>query len=657
VSPVREPKPASLPIGARAYATAVIAAGSAVIAMCAASVATTGVPKSWLLFAALTVGSGFFTLRVPSLEARLSVSEMFAFSCVLLFGPEAGALTLTTDGLIHSLRRRGTVLQSLFNGANLAISVWVSGTLFFEAAGTTPLIGAPASTGSLILPLVLLALTYFALNSGMMAVVIALASRVTPLAVWREHFLWMCPTYLAGASVALLFVVALQHVHLAVVALVPPLLFVSYLTLRSTLGRVEDARAHLDALNRLYLSTVETLASAIDAKDDVTHSHIRRVQIGAVGLARELGVTDAQMLKAVEAAALLHDTGKLAVPEHILNKPGKLTAAEYDRMKLHAPIGAEILSSIDFPYPVVPIVRHHHENWDGTGYPDGLKGSEIPIGARILAVVDCFDALTSDRPYRGRLSTDRALAILLERRGTMYDPIVVDAFLGAHERIMPTAADALHPAAKAIGEARARDEAAEPSRHPSAPEPAVTGEALAVASLARAMAGEASVSDLGALLWMLLRQLVPCEACCLFMPDGRDALVAQYSAGLPGEGLRHQRKPIGTGIAGWVAATGRPALNADPVMDLGPLTSQAGLTASLSVPLTHNGTVVAVLSAYSASPFSDDHERLLALLAPRMALAIASLPERREHPSLTSRHEAPPVRTGPDLRVVRGGLG
>ena len=211
------------------------------------------------------------------------------------------------------------------------------------------------------------------------------------------------------------------------------MLLVTYLTVRSSFGRLEDAKRHVEKLNRMYLSTVETLATAIDAKDEVTHGHIRRVQAAAVGLAREIGITDEETLKAIEAGALLHDTGKIAVPEHILNKPGKLTPAEFEKMKLHAPIGAEILSSIDFPYPVVPIVRHHHENWDGTGYPDGIRGEDIPIGARILSVVDCFDALTSDRPYRSRMTNEAAVAILLERRGTMYDPAIVDAFVAVHD--------------------------------------------------------------------------------------------------------------------------------------------------------------------------------------------------------------------------------
>ena len=201
------------------------------------------------------------------------------------------------------------------------------------------------------------------------------------------------------------------------------------------MARVADANHHIGELNQLYLATVQTLAAAIDAKDQVTHGHIKRVQNYARELAVAVGIKNEIQLKAIQAAAVLHDTGKIAIPEAILNKPGPLTTEEFEVMKQHAAMGADIISSVNFPYPVEPIVRYHHENWDGTGYPQGLMGTDIPIGARILSVVDCFDALTSDRPYRRSLSEREAIEILLRRRGNMYDPLVVDTFLKVHRQL------------------------------------------------------------------------------------------------------------------------------------------------------------------------------------------------------------------------------
>jgi putative nucleotidyltransferase with HDIG domain len=501
-------------------------------------------------------------------------------------------------------------------------------------ADIAPLYTKPSLTGWIVLPLSLMAASYFLINSVLAATVIGFHSRRSPIALWREHFVGLIPTYAAGASVSLLLVVALRQVHFSAILLIPPLLLVTYLTMRSSFGRLEDSKRHVEKLNCMYLSTVETLATAIDAKDEVTHGHIRRVQGAAVGLARELGITDEDTLKAIEAGGLLHDTGKIAVPEHILNKPGKLTAAEFEKMKLHAPIGAEILSSIDFPYPVVPIVRHHHENWDGTGYPDGLRGTDIPIGARILSVVDCFDALTSDRPYRSRMTTEASIAILLERRGTMYDPAIVDVFVAAHGRLMP-AETPIHPAARAVGGARSREHGPALGSAPAVvhAESNVSEEVLGVSSLARALGGEANLADVGALSWLMLKQVLPCASMGLFVPDERhDTVVGCYAAGTHAGLIRNLRVSPGDGIVGWVAGHRRPAVNAEPALDFGGsgTSLQPPLLSALAVPLIHDGTLVAVLSVYATSrgAFSEDHARLLDLLAPRLAASIASVAGR-----------------------------
>jgi putative nucleotidyltransferase with HDIG domain len=618
----------------------------------------TDVPLEWVAFSLLTFASGIFTLKIPSIDALLSVSEIFAFSCVLLYGPELGAITVTIDALLLSLRRKHGAAFTTFNVGNLTLSVWLSGTLFFVAAGVAPLAEAHTPAGGLIVPLGVLAATYFLVNSGLTASIIAAESRRAVVPVWREHFLSLAPTYAAGASVALLLVVALRQVHFSVIALILPLLLISYLTMRSSFGRLEDSKRHVEKLNRMYLSTVETLATAIDAKDEVTHGHIRRVQAAAVGLAKEMGITDDTMLKAIEAAALLHDTGKIAVPEHILNKPGKLTPAEFEKMKLHAPIGADILSSIDFPYPVVPIVRHHHENWNGTGYPDGLRGSDIPIGARILSVVDCFDALTSDRPYRSRMSDEAAIAILLERRGSMYDADVVDRFIATHTRLMPSETP-IHPAAKAVGGARARERVAPPEAipPPAASEPAVSEELLGVSSLARAIGGEASVADVGALSWMMLKPMLPCAAMGVFVPEERnDTVVGCYSAGSHAAMIRGLTASPGDGIVGWIAANRKAAVNAEPALDFGlkVATLDPPLLSTLAVPLVHDGALVAVLAVYATTrgAFSEDHARLVDLLSPKLAASLAAVRNRPASDAQSPSSSAP--RVSSDLRLLKG---
>jgi putative two-component system response regulator len=176
-------------------------------------------------------------------------------------------------------------------------------------------------------------------------------------------------------------------------------------------------------------AVIVALARAMDARDTFTHAHACRVQRYAAALAVEASIRDHRLLQAIHAAALLHDIGKLGIPDQLLHKPGPLTVDEYDRVKQHAVIGADILSAVPFAGPLALIVRHHHENWDGSGYPDGLSGDTIPLGARVLAVADCYDALTSDRPYRRSVSHERATAMIRERRGTMYEPEIAEAFL------------------------------------------------------------------------------------------------------------------------------------------------------------------------------------------------------------------------------------
>ena len=425
----------------RLYFGAVIAAGCALAVKSAAEIILAQLPSEWLVLGALTLLTGSFTIRIPRLSIRISVSDAFVFASVLLFDGSVATVIVAVDSVVATLWMRPenrSIFRSAFNLSVASLSIWTASAVFYWVVGTPPPTRQDGSDG-IALAVVPPRSRVFPANTWLIAIALSIEKSTDAAVLWWKHFLWLSLNYFGGVSAAALLASYTRTVDIGAVSIILPLLVISYLTYRTSLGRVQDAQKHLDQMNELYMSTIEALAMAVDAKDQITHGHIRRVQVYAVELAKRLGVSDEHQLTAIETAALLHDMGKLAIPEHILNKPGKLSAAEFDKMKRHADIGADLLSSIKFPYPVVPIVRHHHENWNGTGYPTGIAGTDIPLGARILSVVDCFDALTSDRPYRPRLSDEDAFAIIRERRATMYDPLVVDTFVRVYSEIAPAA--------------------------------------------------------------------------------------------------------------------------------------------------------------------------------------------------------------------------
>lgn len=612
----------------KTYLWVVILAGLAAISWSIHRLYVEPVGQQWFILAALTLISGSATVKLPFSYASISISETFVFTAVLLYGPEAGTVIVALDALVLSFwisKRHDEPHRALFNMSAPAISAWCSAHLFFYVARIAPLVTAPAPVNAILPALILFALTYFALNSWLIALVIAFERRLNPITVWTSSFVWLSLNYFGGASIAILFVGYNRTISLGYFGVILPLLVVLYFTFKTTMGRVEDANKHVEQVNRLYLSTIETLAMAIDAKDQVTHGHIRRVQTYATRLAHELGVGEDTLIKAIEAAALLHDMGKLAVPEYILNKPGKLTDVEFERMKLHASVGADILSAIAFPYPVVPIVRHHHENWDGTGYPAGIRGTDIPIGARILSVVDCFDALTSDRPYRPRLADADALRILTDRRGSMYDPLVVDTFVRVYRSIAPEPAESGPPPEVLNEIASSRKALPLPGNSSMLEEIAASDdEMLTLYELASALAGHVSISDAGDIIAKHLRRLVPCSLCVFYLNDpASDELDARHVVGESASLVRGMRIPLGQRLSGWVAANRQTISNSDPALDLGDTARSRALQlrSCLSTPLVSEDQLVGVLSLYSeeTNGFNDDHRRIIEVIAQHIA--------------------------------------
>ncbi|MCC7181459.1 MAG: HD domain-containing protein [Acidobacteria bacterium] len=571
----------NLPVRGQIYVVGVAALGLIAIGICISTLYTNPVSTEWVFLALLTLLSGSFTVKVPGLQARISVSETFVFTSVLLFGTSAGTLTVALDTLVATLAARRKAPQAplriLFNLASAALSIWIAGGLFYTISGLEPLSVNTAPLPLILGPLVAMTAAYFILNSALVAVALSFEKGQPAFSIWRRNFLWLSVNYFGGASVAALLVSYTKTVDITAFSIIVPLVVISYLTYKTSLGRVEDANKHVDEMKRLHLSTIETLATAIDAKDQVTHGHIRRVQQHTLGLARAIGVTDPNQLSAIEAAALLHDLGKLVVPEHILNKPGKLTAGEFERMKLHAGVGADILSSIRFPYPVVPIVRHHHENWDGTGYPDGLKGTQIPLGARVLSVVDCFDALTSDRPYRARLSDEEAIAILMARRGTMYDPLVVDTFVEVKDELTESYMRSLSTESDQVLHTQDRS--------------IDSTEAIAVINPDLA-------SALRTILTSIQEELGASLVIAFLKDPAKDDIFAADIVGPDAARVRPFRMAIGARVTGWVVANARRIANADSQLELENVFRDARVC--LSVPVQTHSSVIGAITVFSS---------------------------------------------------------
>jgi putative nucleotidyltransferase with HDIG domain len=633
----------------RAYLLFIPAAGLGVLTLALTDLVLRPPNPTWIALAALTILTGSFTVKIPGLVARLSVSEPFVFAATLWFGPAVGAVTAALDALVMSLWLMPglkTLHRVIFNLSVLVISIWVSSQLFFALSGIDPYNPRYDSLADFIAPLYVFTLCCFLLNSGLVALALSYERRQSAIRIWRQQFLWLSLNYFGGASVAALLVVYAKTIDFAVLGMIIPLLVISYLTFRTALGRLDDATEHLKKLNELYLSTVETLAMAIDAKDQVTHGHIRRVQKQAVALAKALGVTEEIQLRAVEAAALLHDMGKLAIPEHILNKPGRLLPSEFEIMKQHASIGADILAAVHFPYPVVPIVRHHHENWDGSGYPDGLKGPDIPIGARVLSVVDCFDALTSDRPYRPKLPDDQAMAILLERRGSMYDPLVVDTFIREHVAI--SALDAEDAAGKTLLDTitshNLRAAAAAESRKPLPAVANAVGTSMEVLqSLAPTTAG-VSVEDLGVLLFHRLRKSLPFSGLALFELDqSGTSLRSVFAFGHGSGALVHASFSLGDRLTGWVGANRTAVWNSDAALDMGvEEATRDGVRMCSSIPLVAGEDLIGVLTFYGArgEEFSLGHRYLLESITPVLSSSVKSAISRSSAACIDARQPA-----------------
>lgn len=614
----------ALPLAARLYVITVIALGAALIVWLPPR--RFDEPYLFLGLLALSAITSAFKVSLPLSKSGSSMSVSYAvdFASLLLLGPEQTTIVAVTSAwsqCTFRMKSPNAPYRTLFSMACLAITVQATGFVYLWLGGVPHTLAS--TVPEVARPLVGAATTYFALNTSIIAVAIALSTRQPFLSVWNQNFLWSAPSYFvgAGAAAAATWAVLTSGVWLALLAAAP--LYLTYRTYKVYLGRIEDERRHSSEMADLHLATIEALALAIDAKDQTAQTHIRRVQVYAAGLARALGMTDNE-IQGVKTAALLHDIGKLAVPEHILSKPGPLTQEEFQKIRIHPQVGAEIISAVPFPYPVAPLILSHHERWDGKGYPQGLKGEEIPLGARILSVVDYFDALTSDRPYHKAMTHEAALALLAQESGRALDPAVVQMFMkmlpalsaeaekleaGPTRRLtLETTSDLGRPAVGFQPESKSTvfEDIALAHR-----------EIYALYEIAQTMGTSLGVSDTMALISSKLSGLVPFSSCALFLyNEASDTLRCRFATGSEADIIGSMMVRTGQGLTGWVARNKRPLVNARPSADFeaAGLTARAtGLQSALVAPLVYNERFIGTLAVYHAEPdfYTDDHRRLL----------------------------------------------
>ena len=617
---------------ARTYWTVMVIAGASVFAWAVQGCFNlTGI--QWAGFAgllALVILAGSNPIRIPNTRSSFTAGDVFVFLGVLFLGIPAAIVIGVVDAFVSSRQTSKRVASWIAAPAMMAVTVLVAGHAFYFAlaryahVSQQPLGATPMRLEHLLGALALLAMLQYFINGFTVSTIYALRTRRPILKFWRDGYLWTWWSFLGSAIATAVVYLAVSHLGWAYVLLSVPIIEATFWTYKIYFERVNAKTREAEELSRLHLATVEALATAIDAKDQTTHFHVRRVQIYAEGLGELLYLSDAE-IAALNAGALLHDVGKLAVPDHILNKPGILTPAEFEKTKIHTIVGAEILGRVNFPYPVLPIVRHHHERWDGKGYPDGLKEEQIPITARIMSVIDCFDSVREDRPFRPGMSREEAIELLRGDAGTQFDPRIVELFIEHLPKFEAQIsarglADQIHINAPGSPSTPSEDQLAQDCQNTSfAAYDQIRNahrEVYALYEIARTFGSSLEVENTLSVLVDKVGQIVPFDTCAVYLYDDvKGYATAALTIGLNADLLRARCVAPGQGVTGFALSNRRPVNRIHPSLDFADMkfTADGDYSSMASLPLFKDDLLLGALSVYSASlqEYSDDQIRLL----------------------------------------------
>ena len=369
----------------------------------------------WVLtfFIILNTIAEFMPVELP-VGGNVTIGFPIDFVVILIYGP-AFAICVTFMGeILGDIFNRKTIwYKTLFNASQYALSAGIAGIVYQGLGGV---VGA-ANLSNYIVPAAICAISYFLINSNLFMIGFSLSEEVSILSVWEKQIRGAIVTYISLAPIG--FIMALVYTSIGVWGII--LFFFPLFLARRSFELYTKMR-------KMYLETIRALAAAIDAKDPYTKGHSERVAETSVALAQELNLSGRD-IENIEYTALLHDIGKIGIADSILGKKDSLTSQEFDKIKEHTIMGANIIEPIDFLKNSYWAIYHHHERYNGGGYPDGLKAKDIPLCARIIGVADAYDAMGSDRPYRKKLSKEKILKEFTEQSGKQFDPQIVNALM------------------------------------------------------------------------------------------------------------------------------------------------------------------------------------------------------------------------------------
>jgi len=632
----------------------------------------------FFLYLGMAMVSSVFKVRLPGVTGTMSVYFVFVLMSVtqLSLGETVViSICATVMQCFWQARRRPRLVQIGFNVSCMAVAASAAHFLYHA-----PLLRAWQLESAIRMGMA--AVAFFFLNTGLVATVIGLDEKKSIWATWRGSYFWCFPYYLLGASIADLFSAVSGWLGWQTSLMVVPVVYLVYRTYHLYVGRLETEKDHAEQMASLHMRTIEALALAIDAKDQTTHEHLQRVQVYALEMAKVMKLSRNET-EALQAASVLHDIGKLAVPEHIISKPGKLTPAEFEKMKIHPVVGAEILERVQFPYPVAPVVAAHHEKWDGSGYPNGLRGDEIPIGARILSVVDCLDALASDRQYRRAMPLDAAMEKVRSMSGTAFDPRLVDVLEANYRNWekMARSGPRMTELAKLSTDIKVERGAAPDAGFEESAEPALAlGPAAAAAQALDEQSAIAAALEVAQTIFELTQELgltlTPSEVLSMLAFRLRDivrydgmaiyllrnqALVPEFVTGEDSALFSSLKIPFGQGLSGWVAENRRPVMNGNPSVEPGYLndpTRFSKLHSAMGVPLESGDGVMGVITLYRSDRDAFSRAELRVLMAVRsklsMTLTSALRTDSVERANVDSLTGLPGI--GPLFRYLEGQL-